>query len=313
MRGLCLIAFLVHAAPTLGADHILLSEIAVLPTDAEFIEISNPTAASVDLSNYYLSDYVLAIDPLNNYWHITDDGLIPDPSFPNDFLARFPAGATIEPGESILIALHDDAAFLAAWASLGFSASLDYELVDDGLTDGVPGLVDPGPALVGVPFIGSSAGLSNSRETVVLFHWDGVSDLVQDVDIVQWSNAGSDFVTVSPDKTGESVDSAYDGDDVSSSYLPDTAPPDQDLASTASSAHDFGRTISRFDFSEGTESTSGGNGLLGHDETSENYSVTWIANSMPSFGSTTSVERESWGGIKASATLSLAAIFRAWW
>lgn len=282
-----------------AADHLLLSEVAVFPTDAECIAIVNPTGTVIDLSDYYLSDYVLSIDPLANYWHLVDGGLIPDPSFPVDFLVRFPDGAVIEPQETILIALHDDGAFRDTWSDLGFVVVPDYELIDDGEADGVPGLVDPGPSLIGLPFVQTMAGLSNNREVVVLFQWDGVGDLVRDVDIVQWGNAGPDFPTVSPDKSGVSVDSAYDGDDTPSSYLDDTTAADQDLASTLSPAHDPGRTLRRVDLEEGTESSSGGNGLTGHDETSENLSATWLANALPSFGKPTLVERTSWGRVKA--------------
>ncbi|MCP5116946.1 MAG: lamin tail domain-containing protein, partial [bacterium] len=37
-----------------AADHILITEFAVTPSDGEFIEIYNPTASAVDLSNYFL-------------------------------------------------------------------------------------------------------------------------------------------------------------------------------------------------------------------------------------------------------------------
>src|SRR6476661_8109766 len=36
--------------------HLLLSEVCLSPTGSEFIEITNPTGATVDLSTYYLSD-----------------------------------------------------------------------------------------------------------------------------------------------------------------------------------------------------------------------------------------------------------------
>jgi len=268
-----------------GTDHILITEFAVRPTEGEFVEIFNPTGNVVDLSQYFLSDYVLASDPLNNYWHIVDNGLRPDPNFPNDFLAHFPAGTTIAPGQTIVVALHDDAAFTGTWSTSGFDVIPDFELVDDGLADGIPSLVDPGPRLIGSPFVLSAAGLSNDREVVVLFTWDFRSDLVQDVDIVQWSNAGPNFNTVSPNKTGVTIDSAYDDDMIPSTYQPDTSPQGQDLASNQTGGHDFGRTISRSDFQEGTETDTGGNGLLGHDETSENLSETWVANTLHSIGS----------------------------
>jgi hypothetical protein len=65
-------------------------------------------------------------------------------------------------------------------------------------------------------------------------------------------------------------------------YLADTAPQGQDLADNG--VHAFGRTVTRADFTEGTETTSGGNGVFGHDETSENLSVTWLPDTEHSIG-----------------------------
>ncbi len=283
--GLAGAVVLAASPPVLfAADHLLLTEFAVRPTDAEFVEIFNPTAQPIDLTNVYLSDYVLASNSLNNYWHVVDGALVPDSAFPNDFLARFPDGATILPGESIVVALHDDALFSGFWSEGTSVAVPDYEMIQDGGGDGVPDMVDPGPALIGAPYIQSQAGLSNDREVVVMFRWDGLSDLVQDLDVVQWSNAGPAFNTLSPNKTGVSVDGP-DPDEALSSYLPDTSPQGQDLASAATGAHDIELTVARINFQEGTERLEGGNGVTGHDETSENLSATWQANSIASIGS----------------------------
>ncbi len=271
-----------HVPAARASDHLLISEFAVTPTDGEFVEIFNPTAEAVDLTNYYITDYVLSSNPLNNYWRLVDGQLVPDPAFPNDFLAKFPDGATIQPGETVVVALHDDGSFTSFWSQGSNIAVPDYELVQDGSIDGVLDMVDPGPAAIGAPYIQSAAGLSNAREVIVLFHWDGESDLVQDVDIVQWSDAGPVFNTVSPVKTGVSVDGP-DADTAASTYLPDTAPQGQELA--APGAHNVGRTVTRISYQEGDETLAGGNGVTGHDETSENLSVTWRTNTEPSIGS----------------------------
>ena len=153
-----------------GADHLLLSEFAVTPTDAEFIEIYNPTTQVVDLTDYYVSDFVLASDPTQNYWRIVDGALRPQPGFATDFLARFPAGTSMLPGATIVISLHDNIAFEDAWSGGGRIVHADFEMIQDGTADGVPGMVDPGPALIGERLIQADAGLSNSREVIVLFH-----------------------------------------------------------------------------------------------------------------------------------------------
>jgi Lamin Tail Domain len=284
--------------PASAADHLLITEVAPYPTAAEFVEIHNPTSAPVDLTDYYVTDFVLSTDPTMNYWRLPDAALVPDPSFPTDFLARFPAGAVIDPGETLVLCIQDDATFTATWQSLGHpGATADFELRADG--DAVPDMVDPGPALVGAPLIQLEAGLSNSREVVVLFHWDGAGDLVEDVDLVQWSDAGPEIATVSPLKTGVSVDGP-DADAVATSYAPDTPRAEQDLASPGPPV--FGRTIRRVDLDEGTEPATGGNGLTGHDETGENLSVTWETDAMPTIGSIDdplSSERKTWGELKA--------------
>ena len=41
-------------------DHVLLSEIVVTPTEGEYVEIHNPTAGAIDLSDYYLTDATYA-------------------------------------------------------------------------------------------------------------------------------------------------------------------------------------------------------------------------------------------------------------
>jgi hypothetical protein len=269
-----------------AADHLLITEFAVRPTDGEFIEIYNPTSASVDLSTYFVSDFVLGNmgdeEPESNYYHLVDGVLDPDPAFPNDFLARFPDGASLGPGESVVIALHDDGLFTAYWSSGTRIVVPDFELFDDGTVDGVPGMVDAGVELLGRPLIQSEAGLSNDREVIVLFHWDGQSDVVQDVDVVQWSNAGANFFTVGVHKTGVMTDGP-DADSVRTAYLPDTPKQGQQLAYPG--AHGFDLTVSRVDFNEGAELLAAGNGITGHDETSENLSQTWLGNTPHSIGS----------------------------
>ncbi|MFN8176974.1 MAG: hypothetical protein U0167_03570 [bacterium] len=274
----------VAASPVRAADHLLLTEFSVTPTNAEFVEIYNPTANSIDLEDYYLSDFVLASDLTQDYWRIVDGALIPSPGFANDFLVHFPAGSSIHSGQTLVISIHDDALFTAAWSTGGRIIKPDFELNQDGTADGVPDMVDPGPELVGQPLIQSAAGLSNGSEAVVLFFWDGQSDLVQDVDIVQWRASGASANTLYPNKTGVSIDGP-DPDHVASTYLNDTGVGGQDVASSLATANDPGLTVSRVDFTEGNEHLTNGNGITGHDETSENLSATWHANTEPSIGS----------------------------
>lgn len=234
---------------------ILLSEVVVTPTAGEFVEIHNPTAAAIDLSDVYLTDATFAGGG-TYYYNIVTGGNAGGGGF-EDFHARFPDGAMIAPGEfqTVSIAGSDD-----FFAEYGFDPT--YELFEDGTPDAV---ADMREALPGS--ISNQGGLSNSGEVVVLYTWDGASDLVQDIDYALWGDAAE-----AVDKTGVSIDGP-DADADVTMYAPDTAVTLQDVISTGS--HASGDSFQRIDFAEGTETQSGGNGLNGSDETSENVSVTW--------------------------------------
>jgi uncharacterized protein len=102
----------------------------------------------------------------------------------------------------------------------------------------------------------NTSGLTDTDEMVVLFHWDGVSPLVSDVDYVTYTSPST-----GTDKTGVSVGGQ--------SYQPDTPVPMQLPASGA------GFSMQRCETAETSETLSGGNGILGHNETSENGAFAW--------------------------------------
>jgi predicted extracellular nuclease len=234
---------------------LLLSEIVVTPTGGEFIEIYNPTASSIVLSDVYLTDATFA-GGSTYYYNIVTGANAGGGGF-GDFHARFPDGASIAPGEFQTIAMAGSDDFFAEY---GFDPT--YELYEDGAPDAVP---DMREALPGS--INGQGGLSNGGEVVVLYTWDGASDLVQDIDYAVWGDK-----VEAVDKTGISVDGP-DGDAVATAYLADTAIAIQDVV--APGGHGSGDSFQRVDFNEGTETQTGGNGLTGSDETSENLSVTW--------------------------------------
>jgi predicted extracellular nuclease len=237
------------------APDLLLSEIVVTPTAGEFIEIYNPTAANIDLSDVYLTDATFAGG--GTYYYNIVTGTNAGGGGFSDFHARFPDGAAIAPGEFQTIAIAGSDSFFSAY---GFDPT--YELFEDGAPDAVP---DMREALPGS--INGQGGLTNGGEVVVLYTWDGASDLVQDIDYAVWGDKDE-----AVDKTGVSVDGP-DGDAVATAYLADTAIPIQDVVS--SGGHASGDSFTRVDFTEGAETQSGGNGLTGSDETSEDLSVTW--------------------------------------
>jgi len=225
----------------LGLDHLLLSEVVVTPSDGEFIEIHNPTSSTISLDNYYLSDQT-------NYYLISQGSATTSTS---DFLVKFPNGATIGAEQTKTISVKS-----------GIDFESIYFIFPDFDFDETSGSI---PTMIGD--FSFNPSLNNIGEVIVLFQWDGVSDLVADVDILLYGNTSNCI-----DKTGVTVGS--------STYLSDTACASQDFGPTATS----GSSIDRADFFEGSETSSGGNGITVNDETSENLSTTWMVNMEPNPG-----------------------------
>ncbi len=227
-------------------DHLLLSEAVVTPTAGEFLEITNPTASAVALDNYYLSDdedYALLPGA---------SGSGPTPNIGgSDFIVQFPAGASIPAGGVVTVA------FSASGFFTTYGVVADFEI--HGTDPGVPDMIatDVGSA---------TAGLTNSGENAVLFFWDGASDLVSDVDMV---NIGTPSATNDiGDKTGVSVDGP-DADTTASTYGTDAHTMPQQAGDPG-----FGFSTKRIAMETGFE-LAGPNGLTGDDETSEDITMTW--------------------------------------
>ncbi len=226
-----------------SGEHLVISELAAAPGVAEFVEIWNPTGADVDLTDYYLSDN-------GTYYSIAEGGLW-NPITDNpgtDFLARFPAGATLAADAVLVIAT--DPGYEGQ-----YGACPDYILAAADLA-----CFNGGTAKAMVKPTGGDLGsapgsmISNAREMLVLFTWDGdTSNPLKDVDYVTWGDTWEPGTRV--DKTGVA------------GYQADT-PGDNQLAATVPSA---GASIERCSMgTELDEKVAGGNGITGHDETSEN-------------------------------------------
>ena len=235
---------------------LLLTELVVTPTGAEFIEIHNPGSEAVALSDVYVTDATFA-GGSTFYYNIVTGSNAGGGGFA-DFHARFPDGASIAGGAYQTIALAGSEAYASA-----YGANPDYELFEDGETpDDIP---DMREAVSGS--INDQGGLTNGGEVVVLYQWDGATDLVTDLDYALWGDKDE-----AVDKTGVSRDGP-DADSDPTTYAPDTPIAEQGVITTGS--HASGSSFQRVDPTEGTESTSGGNGFGGADETSENLSATW--------------------------------------
>ncbi|AKT43134.1 choice-of-anchor X domain-containing protein [Chondromyces crocatus] len=252
---------------------LLLTEVVTAPTPGEFIEIHNPNSAPVDLGDYYLADHA------GYYQVVLASPPAPDSS---DFVVRFPAGAIIPPGAVQTIALSGAECFRVGCGHASFSGwgvAPTYEIPTNGtygagLPISLPGVPDMVAPFSGA--IGASRGLRDEGEPVVLFTWNGVSDLVEDVDYV--------YVGVSSpldppvNKTGVSIDGPDEGM-TASTYLNDT--PGNDARNAV-----FGAVFNtcRVEPDQGLQSTPG-NGVTGEDETSEDATMSWAACTTASPGS----------------------------
>ena len=228
------------------AGHLLLTELVTRPSGAEFIEIMNPTPSPVVLSDYWLSDSHLYYEVALGTF-ATASG--------SDFAARFPDGAVLEPGGYAVVALGN-----ASGGTLSFAATYgqapDYELrpTANQATDdpAVPNMVAIGSS------IGAGASLTDGGEPVVLYSYVG-GDLVSDVDYVFYGTPSTSNPMV--DKTGVVVGASM--------YLADTAPALQRATEAPSEAG----SVHRCGYGESNETTAQGNGITGHDETSEDLTA----------------------------------------
>jgi Lamin Tail Domain len=234
-------------------DHILLSEIKIEGGDTEFIEIWNPTNRSIDLSNYYLTD-------IGEYWK-WPAAVRPTVST-SDFVVRFPAGATIAARQVITVSM-DKTLFSEAYG-ITATYSLDVATGAQAFRDRTV----PGPV--------GDASLTDGGEIVVLFYWDGMSDLVKDVDIVL---AGKTAAAGNSLKAKEAVDGP-DTDAIPSAYQPDNGLLGGGMSDLAGESLSFKRRT----LEVGAESQLGsGNGITGDDETSEALKSSWDGDAASPF------------------------------
>lgn len=244
-----------------GQPQLLMTEVVITPTAGEYIEIFNPNSVAVSLSDVYLTDATFAGGPAF-YYNIVTGANAGGGGF-GDFLARFPDGAMINPGEYQTVALAGSTAYNGE-----YGMDPTYELFeDDGAADAIPDMREGLPGS-----INGQGGLTNGGEVAILFAWDGASDLVTDLDYVVWGDAAE-----AVDKTGVAIDGP-DADTDTSTYLDDTAIALQEVVSA--SGHAAGESYQRDDLLEGSETIMGGNGANGHDETSEDLGTTWCTDAV---------------------------------
>ena len=234
-----------HCVPPAG--HLLITEVVTRPAGAEFIEILNPSPFPVALADHMLSDSHRYYDVASGTF-TTSSG--------SDFAARFPDGAVLEPGRHAVVALGNASGGLQSFTA-AYGKAPDYELrptanqADDDPT--VPNMV-----AVGGSSIGASASLTDGGEPVVLFSYRG-GDLVSDVDYVFYGAPSTSNPPV--DKTGVVAGGSV--------YRADTPANAQHALATPGENGSIHRCI----YAEASETPAQGNGINGHDETSEDWTA----------------------------------------
>jgi uncharacterized protein len=249
--------------------HLLLSEVKTQPNDQEFIEVFNPLGTDEPLDDYYLSD-----DPAYALLPGTGDAAVGG----GDAVLRFPAGSTVAAGQAIVVALDEDG-FRAA-----FDRDPDYALV--------PSSNPVADVMLRVADAPRLMDITDTAEPIILFRWDGMSDLVTDIDMVFVGNDAPAPGTEGalPDKSAVEVDGP-DPDDRASSYVPDGAQMTAMLFRATN-----GGSYQRIALESGHEPRAGGNGPDGHDESSEDTSATWgQADAPPTPGAVTTALRAQRG------------------
>ncbi len=250
--------FFKQAEPTLGRrnslkeppkTHVLISEICVTPDFTEFIEIFNPNFNnSTLLEDYYLTDHgdFTTADGLqkNGYIRIVKGaGALQVDK--NDFLLRFPPNTWIHAREYLTIAF-DSEDFEKRYNELP-----RFEVVSAHSTVPNMKIIKLGQGL---------PGLEDAGDMVLLFRWNGESNLVQDVDYVFWGATG--FIDKSDIPIEGSIKQTYRNETPIAEQVPISRGLHPLLKSwqRRQNPREFG------------EAPAGGNSVTGQDETSEDLS-----------------------------------------
>ncbi|MGE0707906.1 MAG: lamin tail domain-containing protein [Planctomycetota bacterium] len=245
-------------------DHLLISEVVPDGFDGEYIEIFNPTAQAIDLVEYYLTEQSDS-SGTTAYYDLPTGGNF-DSGNISDFIVRFPPGSKIDPGKALTVAI-DGGTFETTY---GKPADFCCRNPSGG---SVQLLTHNGTAWVPTP-VHAFAEIFDTGEPIVLFRWDGKTDLVQDVDYLFVGDpATTNTFNFQWDKSGIAIDGP-DQDTQPTQFKPETPVAQQGYAQVQSAPNN---AVIRTDFTEGNQVKGNGNGITGNDETSEDAGVTFTS------------------------------------
>jgi hypothetical protein len=219
-------------------SHLLLTEVELGSDGAQFIELMNPTTAPISLDGYFLSNN-------GEYWK-TPLGSAGYTVGNGDFVVRFTGSGsdgTIASGQVMVVAVSTAQAFG------DFSGGV------------VPTFSIADRTVATVFGNGSAAVLAATGTAIALFAWDGSAATVQDVDLMTVGQplAANAFVS----KSGMAQGSGAYKTEANTLPMQAATPPS-------------GKSTQRQLLEATHEVQNGqGNGITGHDETSEDTTITW--------------------------------------
>ncbi len=226
------------------ANHLVLSSIVIQPNEAEAFSIYNPTNEEINLNNYYICDD-------NKYYQIQTDNNLSPSSSQSGFTAHFP-NINIAPDETLTIVLNEN-----YQSFYGMDFNPDITMFSSSIYHN---MVETESGSFGNP---DGNRLDDNDEMLILFYWDNnTSNNVKDVDYFLW---GEIYEAINKSNIAN--------------YLPDTEPEDQKYFEEI--PNEYYHFIRNSFLDEFDEILTGGNGITNHDETSENFRLSWSISLLP--------------------------------
>ena len=229
-----------------STDHLLLIRVVTQPDAAESFSIYNPTDSPIDLTNYYICDD-------EEYYKMQTEGDMSPSSSIGGFTVQFP-DITISPGDTFHIVLNEN-----------YNDFYGEDFVPDLIMYGSENnsMLETESGSIGF----SNNKIAESSELIILFKWDGTNgNLIQDIDYFLWGAYQTPLnkTAISTYQNDTPTDNQMYFEEVTEKYY----------------------AYSRIGTNEISEIQTGGNGIAGHDETSENFRESWEISALFNLGCT---------------------------